>query len=270
MLRASSSTSSTVRPTRSSSELLSRSSIRCFSGGRSVTTRCRNSAVSSSSRSGDSTPFTTMLRAMVCSCASSSADSSRPVNTTTGTSDSDVVALDLLQHLEAGHVGQPQVEHDAIASLLRAGSRAPRCRCRRCRSRCRRGSSSSRMLICSAGLSSTTSRRLRRGCAYSLIRASAASTPSVVVGLVTNENAPRASACWRSSSSVMICTGMWRVSGFCLSWLSTVQPSMSGRNTSSETAVGWNCLARSSASTPRIATSTLKPLSRARSMITRA
>ncbi len=41
----------------------------------------------------------------------------------------------------------------------------------------------------------------------------------------------------------MICTGMWRVSGLCQSWLSTVQPSMSGRNppppTSSRTAVGW-------------------------------
>ena len=53
-----------------------------------------------------------------------------------------------------------------------------------------------------------------------------------------NENAPRARPCWRSSSSVTICTGMCRVAGFCLSWLSTVQPSMSGRNTSSETAVG--------------------------------
>ena len=52
---------------------VSRSSIRCFSAGRSVTTRCRNSAVSSSRRSGDSTPLTTMLRAMVCSRASSSA-----------------------------------------------------------------------------------------------------------------------------------------------------------------------------------------------------
>src|SRR5207247_5562812 len=58
---------------------------------------------------------------------------------------------------------------------------------------------------------------LRRGLAYSLIRVIAASTPSVVVGLVTNEKAPRASACWRSSSSVIICTGMWRVSGFCRS-----------------------------------------------------
>ena len=86
ILRASSSTSSTVRPTRSSSELLSRSSMRCFSGGRLVTMRCRNSAVSSSRRSGNSTPLTTMLRAIVCSLASSSADNSRPVNTTTGTS----------------------------------------------------------------------------------------------------------------------------------------------------------------------------------------
>jgi len=55
---------------------------------------------------------------------------------------------------------------------------------------------------------------------------------------VTNENAPRASPCWRSSSSVTICTGMCLVSEFCLSWLSTFQPSMSGRNRSSDTAVG--------------------------------
>ena len=55
-------------------------------------TRCRNSAVSLSSRSGDSTPLTTMLRAMVCSCASSSADNSRPVKTTTGMSASPLSA----------------------------------------------------------------------------------------------------------------------------------------------------------------------------------
>ena len=105
-------------------------------------------------------------------------------------------------------------------------------------------SSSSLMLIRSAALSSTINRRLRRGLAYSLICASAALTPSVVVGLLTKENAPRASACWRSSSSVMTCTGMWRVRGLCLSWLSTVQPSMSGRNTSSETAAGWILLGK--------------------------
>ena len=130
--------------------------------------------------------------------------------------------------------------------------------------------SSSVMLICSVRSSSTTSRRLRRGWAYSLMRANAASTPSVEVGLVTKANAPRAMPCWRSSSSVMICTGICRVSGFCLSWLSTLQPSMSGRNTSSDTAVGWYCFASSSASVPRAATSTLKPFSRARSTMMRA
>ena len=92
--------------------------MRCFSCGNSVTMRCRNSDVSSSRRSGNSTPLTTMLRAMVCNCASSSADSSRPVNTTTGTSDSAASSRMLLQHIEAGHVRQPEIEHDAVAWLV--------------------------------------------------------------------------------------------------------------------------------------------------------
>ena len=62
--------------------------------------------------------------------------------------------------------------------------------------------------------------------------------PRPMVGLGTKEKAPRARPCWRSSSRVTICTGMCRVFGFCLSWLSTVQPSMSGRKMSSDTAVG--------------------------------
>lgn len=37
---------------------------------------------------------------------------------------------------------------------------------------------------------------------------------------------------------LMIWTGICRVCGFCLSWLSTVQPSMSGRKMSSEIAAG--------------------------------
>ena len=45
--------------------------------------------------------------------------------------------------------------------------------------------------------------------------------PRVVVGLLMNEKAPRASPCWRSSSRVTICTGMCRVAGSCFSWLST-------------------------------------------------
>src|SRR6202790_4623844 len=86
MLRMSSSTTSTFFPTSASSDRCSRSSIFCFASGRSATTRCRKSAVSSNNRSGDSTPLTTTLRASVCKRASSSGDNSFPVNTTTGKS----------------------------------------------------------------------------------------------------------------------------------------------------------------------------------------
>ena len=57
---------------------------------------------------------------MVCSCASSSADRSLPVKTTTGTSASAASSLHLLQQLEAGHVGQAQVEHHAVEAAARA------------------------------------------------------------------------------------------------------------------------------------------------------
>src|SRR5204863_101536 len=67
----------------------------------------------------------------------------------------------------------------------------------------------------SVALSSTISRRLRRGTTNCFRRPSACSRPSRVVGLVTNANAPRASACWRSSSIVSTWTGMWRGTGRC-------------------------------------------------------
>ena len=96
------------------------------SGGRSVTTRCRNSAVSSSSRSGDCTSFSTMLLAIALSRACSSAVRSLPVKTTTGTSRQRRLGVHLLEQLEAGHVGQAQVEHDAVERLRRAAPPAPR------------------------------------------------------------------------------------------------------------------------------------------------
>ena len=118
MLRASSSTSSTVRPTRSSSELLSRSSMRCFSAGRSVTTRCRNSAVSSSRRSGDSTPFHhdaarhgVQLGVFLRRQFAAGEHHHRHVGEVR-------VGAQLLQHLESRHVGKPQIEHDAVARVL--------------------------------------------------------------------------------------------------------------------------------------------------------
>src|SRR5258708_37332670 len=87
------------------------------------------------------------------------------------------------------------------------------------------------MLSCSAALSSTISRRLRLGLAYSLIWLSAALTPSVVVGLLTKENAPRASACWRSSSGVMIRTGMGRGCGVLFGLVRPGPPPGDGRDT---------------------------------------
>ena len=56
-----------------------------------------------------------------------SADNSRPVNTTTGTSARRLVAAHAFKHLEARHVRQAQVEHDAVAGLAHAGYRAPPC-----------------------------------------------------------------------------------------------------------------------------------------------
>ena len=148
----------------------------------------------------------------------------------------------LLQHLEARHVGQPQVEHHAVDRLARAAARAPRRRCRRVTMSMSSWPSSSVMLSRSRGVVLDDQQALAARLRVVLdARERAPSRPSVVVGLVRKEKAPRARPCWRSSSRVTICTGMWRVAGSCLSWLSTVQPSMSGRKTSSETAVGWYC-----------------------------
>src|SRR5581483_2304498 len=184
MLRTSSSTTSTLRPTSASSEPCSRSSMRCLSGGRSETTRCRNNAVSSSSRSGDSTSFTTTLRASVRSRASSSGASSLPVNTTTGSSTrfgdccmrSSTSTPDISGSLRSSTT-QSNFSSSALASAsfplsttVMSMSSDP---------------SSSVMLNCSAGLSSTISSFLRRGLEYSLIRVSAASIPSWLVGLMT-------------------------------------------------------------------------------------
>jgi hypothetical protein len=49
--------------------------------------------------------------------------------------------------------------------------------------------------------------------------------------------------------------------GVFFNWLITVQPSMSGRKISSDTAAGLNSSASSSASSPRLAVTTLKPSS---------
>ena len=65
-----------------------------------------------------------MLLATVLSRASSSGVSSLPVKTTTGTSRSAGSACICLEQLEAGHVGQAQVEDAAVERLRRAASRS--------------------------------------------------------------------------------------------------------------------------------------------------
>ena len=79
MLRTSSSTTSTFLPANTASVLCSCSSIRRFCSGSFASTRCRNSAVSSSSRSGDFTSFTMIVSANFRSFVSSAGDSSLPV-----------------------------------------------------------------------------------------------------------------------------------------------------------------------------------------------
>ena len=221
----------------------------------------------------NSTPFTTTLRAMVWSCASSSADNSRPVKTTTGISVELCVLADPLQHLEARHIRQLEVEHDAVdGRFAKHVARA---------SRPSDGRNDldvvvAEKLVDAQLLGRDCPRRpggaCGRGLAYSLIRVERRlDALAVVVGLVTKEKAPRASPCWRSSSRVMICTGIWRVSGFCFSWLST-RPAEHVRQEDVEGNRGRLVLLgeRQAPRAPRVATSTLKPLSRARSTRMRA
>ena len=91
------------------------------------------------------------------------------MKTTTGMSHRSRLVADLLQHLEARHVGQPQVEHHAVDGLLAQRLSA---------SLAGAGRDDLDVVVAEqlgdaellGGLSSTTSRRLRRGCAKSLIR----------------------------------------------------------------------------------------------------
>ncbi len=158
-LRASSSTSSAVRPARISSESRRRSSMRCFSSGRRASTRCRNTAVSSSRRSGDSTPLATMLRAIVCNCASSSAVSSRPVNTITGRSLSSGLAAMALSRSKPDMSGRrrSRIRQSNVSSRSRSRHSLPVATATISRSS---WPSNSRMPSCSPGLSSATRSRL--------------------------------------------------------------------------------------------------------------
>ena len=177
--------------------------MRCFSGGISVITRCRNSDVSSRRRSGDSTPLTTTLRANACNLASSSGDNSRPVNTITGISDR------LAFLLSSASTSNPDMSGNLRSSTMQsqawvsryASASAPVVTASTLMSPC---ASSSRTLSCSAGLSSISSSCFLRGAIKALIFSNAVCSPSLVVGFGRNANAPVERPCWRSSSSVII------------------------------------------------------------------
>ena len=67
----------------------------------------------------------------------------------------------------------------------------------------------------------------------------------------------------RCSAPVTMCTGMWRVSGWCLRWSSTAQPSIPGSCMSRTIASGLYSCASARPTSPRSATMPLKPRSRA-------
>ena len=138
-------------------------------------------------------------------------------------------------------------------------SRALPCRCAPPRSRCPRGRAVARSLALDVVVldhqQPLGARRVK-----STMRSNAVSSPSVVGDLTRYEKAPCESPCWRSSSALMICTGMWRVRGSSFRLLSTVQPSMSGRKMSSVMAVGRNWRARPAPIAPSVGDDALEAL----------
>ena len=240
MLRASSSTTSTLRPRSTSFEPCSRSSI------------CRLAL----GQVGDDA-----------------------VQEQRGLVEQPLGRLHVLEHDALGHRSQPRLlvgrqllagEHDdrhvAQRRLVPASARAARSRScpagadrrRSSRTALRRSASSASAPVPTAVDLDVVVRRAARRCSRARCRCprppaaacvcgvdvrldaveARARDRSVVAGLTRYENAPCDSPCCRSSSTESICTGMCRVAGSSLRLFSTVQPSMSGRNTSRVIAVG--------------------------------
>ena len=121
------------------------------------------------------------------------------MKTTTGTSLNSASALSCSEDLEARHVRQAEIEHRAIARAFAQDAESFRSHVGR----------DDFDVVASQQLDDAhalgrvifhNEQSLATRAVYSLILESAASTPAVVVGLVTKEKAPRAQPCWRSSS----------------------------------------------------------------------
>ena len=176
-------------------------------------TRCRNSAVSSSRRSGERTSLTMIVSASRCSSRlllrARGPCRCRPRS---GSVAQLRLLLDLLDQLEAGHVGQAQVEHHAVEVLgLAAPARASAAGAHRGRSARRRCRSAPRCCCAGSSSSSTTSRRLPAGPrtpAWCRRRPPAPRGPPACAG---SRARPACSARSGSSATEMMWTGMWRV-----------------------------------------------------------
>ena len=179
-------------------------------------TRCRNSAVSSSSRSGDCTPLSTMLLRHCCAArASSSCSRSSPGEHHDRHVAQRGICADLRRaaRTRACPAGAGRARRSRSWPLAQL-RRAPRARCRPRRSRCRRGRAARRCSCRSRGVVLDHQQLRSRAASTNVLMRSSARFQSRrwSAACCMNENAPRSSPCWRSSSTVTICTGMCRVS----------------------------------------------------------
>ena len=183
-----------------------------------------------------------------------------------------LLALHLLEQLEAGHLRQPEVEHHAVERRLLVE--------RRERLLGRADGDDLDVAVAADQLDDRLPLRL--------VVLDDEQAPDVALdeGLDPAERlverlvrrrllevGDRAGARARGGSSPTpetMCTGMWRVAGCRLSRSSTVQPSMPGRLMSSTIASGRNSRASASPVSPRSATMPLKPCSRAIASTVRA
>ena len=201
------------------------------------------------------TPLSTMLFASCRSCASSSADSSLPVKTTIGRPAQLRASSWISSSSSKPEMsGRRRSSDDAVEGSSPSAASAV--------GACADGGdldvvvgrSARRCSAARSGSSSTTRSSRTRGAAKFLDAVERwPSSASVVGGLVTNAKAPRSRPCWRSSSTVTICTGMCRVRGSCFSWLQHASSrACPGRKMSSEMAVGRCSRARAEAPRCRV------------------
>ena len=199
--------------------------MRRFGSGRFASTRCRNSAVSSSSRSGERASLTMIVsasrrssRLLACGSAPAGVDDDRAASTPRSRSGS------CSMQLEAGHVGQAEVEHHAVElrSSQSAGAPPRRCRPPTVSTSPSPISSTMRLALRLVVLDDAAGACSARSTKPLMLAERLASASSRSTGLLQEARgaqlAGRAAARRRTE---MTWTGMWRVRGSCFSRSST-------------------------------------------------